>query len=104
MSCAWLLLLLLSGLAVLTAGETEGTIDGSMVELGEAWQAAGEVVGGAGVGVGVGSQQAAPVGERPWGRGALILHGQLFLYQVSQGLASDVERIKAQIVILMFAG
>ena len=42
--------LLLTGLAVLTAGETEGAVDGSVVELGKAWQAAGEVVRSAGVG------------------------------------------------------
>lgn len=29
--------LLLTGLAVLTAGETKGIVDRSMVELGEAW-------------------------------------------------------------------
>lgn len=44
--------LLLTGLAVLAAGEAEGAVDGSVVELGEARQAAGEVVGGGGVGVG----------------------------------------------------
>lgn len=99
-------LLLLTGLAVLTAGETEGAVDGSVVELGEAWQAAGEVVGAAGIRVG--GQQAgtvaAPLGEGPWGKGTLILHGQLLLYQVCQGLAGDVERIEAQIVVLLFAG
>lgn len=68
-SGGWLLLLLLlTGLAVLTAGKTEGTVDGSVVELWEAWQAAGEVVRAAGVGIG--GQQArtvaAPVGEGPW--------------------------------------
>lgn len=94
--------LLLTGLAVLTAGKTEGAVDGSVVELGEAWQATGEMVRGAGVRVG--GQQAAPLGERPWGRGTLILHRQLLLYQVGQGLAGDVERIEAQIVILLLAG
>lgn len=44
--------LLLTRLAVLAAGETEGAVDGSVVELGEARQAGGEVVGGGGVGVG----------------------------------------------------
>lgn len=29
--------LLLTGLAVVTAGETEGAVDGSVVELWEAW-------------------------------------------------------------------
>lgn len=98
--------LLLTGLAVLTAGETEGAVDGSVVELGEAWEAAGEVVRGGGVRVG--RQQAGTVaasqGEGPWGRGALILHRQLLLYQVGQGLPGDVERIEAQIVVLLFAG
>lgn len=45
-------LLLLTGLAVLTARETEGAVDGSVVELGEARQAAREVVGGGRVGIG----------------------------------------------------
>lgn len=66
------LLLLLTGLAVLTTGKTEGAVDGSVVELGEAWQAAGEVVRADGVGVG--GQQAASLAERPRGRGTLILH------------------------------
>ena len=44
-------LLLLTGLTVVTAGETKGAVDGS-VKLGVAWQATGEVVGGAGVRVG----------------------------------------------------
>lgn len=97
--------LLLTGLAVLTAGETEGAVDGSVVELGEAWQAAGEVVRGSGVGVGWQAEtMVAPKGERPGGQGALILHRQLLLYQVGQGLAGDVERIEAQIVVLLFAG
>lgn len=68
--------LLLTGLAVLTAGETEGAVDGSVVELGEARQATGEVVGGARVRVG--ERQAwtvvTSVSKGPWGRGALILH------------------------------
>ena len=38
--------LLLTGLAVLTAGETEGAVDGSVVELGKSRQTAGEVVRG----------------------------------------------------------
>lgn len=42
--------LLLTGLAVVTAGETEGAVDGSVVELVDARQAAGEVVGCAGIG------------------------------------------------------
>lgn len=70
-SGGWLLLLL-TGLAVLTAGKTEGAVDGSVVELGEAWQAAGEVVRADGVRVG--GQQAASLAERPRGRGTLILH------------------------------
>lgn len=64
--------LLLTGLAVLTAGKTEGAVNGSVVELREAWQATGEVVRG--TGVGVRGQQTATVGERPWRRGSLILH------------------------------
>lgn len=55
--------LLLTGLAVLTAGETEGAVDGSVVELGEPRQAAGEVVRS--TGVRVGGWQAAACGERP---------------------------------------
>lgn len=94
--------LLLTGLAVLTAGKTEGAVNGSVVELGEAWQATGEVVRS--TGVGVRGQQAATMGEWPRRQGALILHRQLLLYQVSQGLASDVKRVEAQIVILLFAG
>lgn len=97
-------LLLLTGLAVLTAGETEGAVDGSVMELGEAGQAAGEVVRGAGVRGQQAGPVAAPLSERPWGRGALILHRQLLLYQVSQGFAGDVERVEAQIVVLLFAG
>lgn len=93
--------LLLTGLAVLTAGETEGIVDRSVVELGEAWYAAGEMMRGAGVRRG---RQAAPLAERSWGGGALVLHRQLLLYQVSQGFASDVERIEAQVIILLFAG
>lgn len=100
-SGGWLLLLL-TGLAVLTAGKTERAVDGSVVELGEAWQAAGEVVRADGVRVG--GQQVASLAERPRGRGTLVLHWQLLLYQVSQGLAGDVERVEAQIVILLFAG
>lgn len=92
--------LLLTGLAVLTAGETKGVVDGSVVELREAWKAAGEMMRGAGVR----RRQAAPLAERSWGGGALVLHRQLLLYQVSQGFASDVERIEAQVVILLFAG
>lgn len=46
MSVGWRLLLLLTALAVLTAGKTEGAVDGSVVDLGESWQAAGEVVRG----------------------------------------------------------
>lgn len=65
MSGSWLLL---TGLAVLTVCEIKGAVDGSMVELGEAWQAAGEVMRG--TRVSVGERQA----ERPWGGGALILH------------------------------
>lgn len=49
-------------------------------------------------------RQAAPVAERSRGGGALVLHRQLLLYQVSQGFAGDVERIEAQVVILLFAG
>lgn len=64
--------LLLTGLAVLTVCEIKGAVDGSMVELGEAWQAAGEVMRDARVSVG--GRQAAPLGERAWGGGALILH------------------------------
>lgn len=93
--------LLLTGLAVLTAGETEGIVDRSVVELGEAWQAAGEMMRGAGVRR---RRQATPLAERSRGGGALVLHRQLLLYQVSQGFASDVERIEAQVVILLFAG
>lgn len=98
-------LLLLTGLAVLAAGETEGAVDGSVVELGEAWQAAGEVVRG---GARVGERQArtviAPLGEGARGRGALILNRQLLLDQVGQGLAGDVERVEAQVVVLLFTG
>lgn len=73
MSGGWLLL---TGLAVLTAGETEGAVDGSVMELGEARQAAGEVVGGARVWVGERQAWAVvtSVSEGPRGRGALILH------------------------------
>lgn len=63
---------LLTGLAVLTAGKTEGAVNGSVVELREAWQATGEVVRG--TGVRVRGQQTATVGERPWRQGSLILH------------------------------
>lgn len=60
--------LLLTGLAVLTAGETEGAVDGSVVELGEAWQTTGEVVRGAGVRVGgwQAGTVAAPLAQGPW--------------------------------------
>lgn len=98
--------MLLTGLAVLTAREAEGAVDGSVVELGEARRATGEVVRG--VGAEVGGQQAGavvrPVVEGPWGQGALVLHRQLLLYQVSQGLAGDVEGIEAQVVVLLFGG
>ena len=99
--------LLLTGLAVLTAGETEGAVDGSVVELREARQAAGEVVGGAGVRVErgqAGSVVSPSVGEEPRGQGALILHRQLLLYQVGQRLTGDVEGIEAEVVVLLFAG
>lgn len=60
--------LLLTGLAVLTARETERAVDGSVMELGEAWKATGEVVRGAGVRIW--GQQAgtmtAPLAEGPW--------------------------------------
>lgn len=49
-------------------------------------------------------RQAAPLAERSWGGGTLVLHRQLLLYQVGQGFASDVKRIKAQVIILLFAG
>lgn len=77
--------LLLTGLAAVTAGETEGTVDGSVVvELVDARQATGEVVGAAGVGWWQAQTVvAAPVAEWPWRRGTLILHRQLLLYQVS---------------------
>lgn len=78
--------LLLTGLAVVTAGETEGAVDGSVVvvELVDARQATGEVVGGAGVGWGqAGTVAAAPLGDWPRRRRALILHRQLLLDQVS---------------------
>lgn len=42
--------LLLTGLAVVTTGETEGAVDGSVMELVDARQAAGEVVGCTGIG------------------------------------------------------
>lgn len=95
--------LLLAVLAVLTAGETEGAEDGSVVELGEARQAAGEVVRGVRVHGGQAVTVSA-VGEEPRGQGALILHRQLLLDQVGQGFTSDVERIEAQVVVLLFAG
>lgn len=74
-SGGWLLLLL-TGLAVVTARETEGAVDGSVVDLGEAWQAAGEVVGGAGVGVRRWQTWTviAALAEGSRGQGALILH------------------------------
>lgn len=77
--------LLLTGLAVVTARETEGAVDGSVVvELVDARQAAGEVVEGAGVGWGqAGTVAAAPLGEWPRRQRALILHRQLLLDQVS---------------------
>lgn len=59
--------LLLTGLAVLTTGEAKGAVDGSMVELGKAWQATGEVVRGAGVGGRQAGIVVAPLRERPWG-------------------------------------
>lgn len=93
--------LLLTGLAVLTVGETEGTVDGSVVELGEAWQAAGEMMRGACVRK---RRQTAPLAEGSRGGGALVLHRQLLLYQVGQGFAGDIKRIEAQVVILLFAG
>lgn len=65
--------LLLTGLAVLTAGETEGAVDGSVVELGKAWQAAGEVVRGTRVGGQKAGTMIAPMWEQPRGQG-LILH------------------------------
>lgn len=71
-----LLLLLLTSLAVVTARETEGAVDGSVVDLGEAWQAAGEVVGGAGIGVRRWQTWTvtAALAEGSRGQGALILH------------------------------
>ena len=57
-SGGWRLLLLLIGLAVVTARETKGAVDGSVwVELGETWQATGEVVRAA-AGVRIGWWQA----------------------------------------------
>lgn len=56
--------LLLTGLAVLTAGKTEGAVDGSVVELGEAWQATREMVRGAWVG-GHAETVAVPLGQGP---------------------------------------
>lgn len=94
--------LLLTGLAVVTAGETEGAEHGSVVELGEAWQATGKVVRRAGVRIG--RWQAGTLREGPWRQGALILHGQFLLYQVSQSLPGDVKRIKTQVIILLFTG
>lgn len=73
-SGGWLLLI---GLAVLTAGKTEGAVDSSVVELGKARQAAGEVVRGAGVRVERRQARTMVVptmGEEPRGQGALILH------------------------------
>lgn len=67
-------LLLLTGLAAVAAGETEGAVDGSVVELGEAWQAAGEVVRGARIGGWQAGTMASPLREGPRRRGALILH------------------------------
>lgn len=93
--------LLLTGLAVLTVGETKGTVDGSVVELGEAWQAAGEMMRGACIRK---WRQTAPLAKGSRGGGALVLHRQLLLYQVGQGFAGDVKRIEAQVVILLFAG
>lgn len=84
--------LLLTGLAVLTAGETKGTVDGSVAELGESWKATGEMMRGVGVGRG---RQDAPLAEGPRGGGALVLHRQLLLDQVGQGFACDVERVEA---------
>lgn len=97
---------LLTGLAVLTAGETEGAVDGSVWELGKAWQAAGEVVRGTGICVVRWQTKTmiAPLEERPWGGGVLILHRQLFFYEVGKGFAGDVERIEAQVIVLLFAG
>lgn len=67
--------LLLTGLIVMTAGETEGAVDGSVVELGEAWQATGEVMRGTGVGIRgwQADTMAAPLGQGTWGRDAVIL-------------------------------
>lgn len=61
--------LLLTGLAVLTTGEAERAVEGSMVELGKAWQATGEVVRSAGDRVG-GRQTGTTVASlREWPRG-----------------------------------
>lgn len=102
-SGGWLLLLL-TGLAAVAAGEAEGAVDGSVVELGEAWQAAGKVVRGAGIGGWQAGTVASPLREGPRGQGALILDRQLFFYEVGQSFAGDVERVEAQVVILLFAG
>lgn len=66
--------LLLTGLTVLTAGETVGAVDGSVVELGKARWAAGEMVGGAGVRGQQAWAMVVPVRQGPGGQRALILH------------------------------
>lgn len=71
-SGSWLLLL--TGLAVVTAGETEGAVDGSVVKLGVAWQATGEVVGGAGVGRWQAGTVVASLGKGSGGQWTLILN------------------------------
>lgn len=59
------LLLLLTGLAVVAAGETEGAVDGSVVERVDARQATGEVVGCAEIGRRQARTVTAPLRERP---------------------------------------
>lgn len=60
--------LLLTGLAVVSAGETEGAVDGSVV-LWDTWEATGEVMGSAGVRVGgwQAGSMVAPLDKGPWG-------------------------------------
>ena len=111
----------LAGLAALAPGEAEGAVDGSVVELGEARRAHGEVVegrggrgGGGGVVLGevvvvvvvveVRGQQAVAVGQEARGEGARVLDRQLLLDEVGQGLAGDVEGVEAQVVVLLLLG
>ena len=87
-------------LAALAAREAEGAIDGSVMELREALGCTGEVGG-------VGGEKAGSVVVGPWvvesprGQRALVLHRHFLLDQISQGFAGHVERVEAQVIVLL---